>query len=56
VPTLEQRVSDLEQRTAKTGEPCFWCECERGESTESAACTHRDWNPVPHETALTELK
>jgi hypothetical protein len=55
MPSLEQRVADLEQSLVdgKDAEPCFWCACEGGESAE--ACMHRDWKPIAHETALAEL-
>jgi hypothetical protein len=55
MPRLERRVADLEQSLAdvKDAQPCFWCECEGDDS--AAACTHRNWNPIPHETALVEL-
>jgi hypothetical protein len=55
MPSLEQRVSDLEQRLETAGEPCFWCECERDGNAASEHCTHREWNRIPHETALAEL-
>jgi hypothetical protein len=55
MPTLEQRLLELEQRLAeKDDESCFWCECER-EKVGLVPCTHGDWNAIPHEAALAEL-
>jgi hypothetical protein len=56
MPSLEQRLLDLEQRlAAKHHASCFWCECERDEKAARVPCTHGDWKPIPHETALAEL-
>jgi hypothetical protein len=56
MPSLEQRLVNLEQRLAVKGDAsCFWCECECDEKAAPVPCTHGDWKPIPHETALAEL-
>lgn len=56
MPSLEQRVSELEHKQASGNtEPCFWCECEQADGEPPVRCTHRNWNPIPHEAALAEL-
>jgi len=55
MPTLEQRVKELEKTRARPAVPCFWCDCERNERAAPAACTHGGWKPIQHETALAEL-
>jgi hypothetical protein len=53
MPTLENRIADLERAQRSEAAPCFWCACEEKHDAES--CPHRDWKVTRHENALEEL-